>query len=503
MTTAVLLVHSHAGAQGLDAEVRIDQLHPSSAGSPFARAEAPHEQFEQGIGYALRLASEYQLAPLQTTIIGDGGDDQQLTPVAHALLGHVGASMSPLYWMNIELNLSFAAFETGQDDARLSQQVVSEGTAGIGDFRAGAHFRPLSSEAFDLSVGARVWAPTGDSDAYMGTNDKFLRFELVPAVAGEVDLLAYGCTLGIGPLFFAGRDGDRLATSCAAHFKLAPMIALGIEPHIALFSYSAASSQTASEHTPGLDQSDVVVQFEPLASAVFTFGNFGAILAGGAGFGSAPGTPKARAMFTLSWTARGERVVGEVVTDSDLDGIRDDYDACPKQAGTKARRGCPDERDVDGDGIVTADACPEQPGAYSDNPDANGCPDRDNDHIADPIDPCPTEPGEATGGCPKFARIHEGDFVITPPIRFAVGKARLSGIGKAALIEVMQTMRANANLKQVSIAIGSKRAHVALTDRRAAAILELFADQNFASSQYEVVLEPGLRAGRVTVHLVK
>lgn len=53
-------------------------------------------------------------------------------------------------------------------------------------------------------------------------------------------------------------------------------------------------------------------------------------------------------------------------------------------------------RDLDLDGSVLLDRCPQQPGPASNR----GCPpDRDGDGIYDPIDHCPSEPG-TVAGCP-------------------------------------------------------------------------------------------------------
>lgn len=83
--------------------------------------------------------------------------------------------------------------------------------------------------------------------------------------------------------------------------------------------------------------------------------------------------------------------------DQDKDGITDDKDACPAQAGTTMTNGCPDR---DNDGIADAgDHCPEVAGIAANN----GCPvpDTDSDGINDKIDKCPGIAGTAKyGGCP-------------------------------------------------------------------------------------------------------
>ncbi|MEM7574877.1 MAG: OmpA family protein [Bacteroidota bacterium] len=84
--------------------------------------------------------------------------------------------------------------------------------------------------------------------------------------------------------------------------------------------------------------------------------------------------------------------------DADGDGVADSDDDCPDVAGLVALRGCPDR---DGDGITDADdECPDVAGIASNN----GCPpmaDADGDGVADDEDRCPTEAGSAAlYGCP-------------------------------------------------------------------------------------------------------
>jgi OmpA-OmpF porin, OOP family len=85
------------------------------------------------------------------------------------------------------------------------------------------------------------------------------------------------------------------------------------------------------------------------------------------------------------------------VKDRDKDGIPDDIDQCPDQAGTALTNGCPD---TDGDGIADKDdMCPLVAGTDSNK----GCPvlDRDNDGVVDEDDKCPDVPGlKKYQGCP-------------------------------------------------------------------------------------------------------
>ncbi len=81
--------------------------------------------------------------------------------------------------------------------------------------------------------------------------------------------------------------------------------------------------------------------------------------------------------------------------DADGDGIADKDDKCPAEKGSKELMGCPDR---DGDGIADKDdQCPDQKGSK----EYQGCPDTDGDGIPDKTDACPTQKGTAAlNGCP-------------------------------------------------------------------------------------------------------
>jgi outer membrane protein OmpA-like peptidoglycan-associated protein/opacity protein-like surface antigen len=92
-----------------------------------------------------------------------------------------------------------------------------------------------------------------------------------------------------------------------------------------------------------------------------------------------------------------------LVKDTDGDGIPDSEDNCPKEAGPRENKGCPD-KDTDGDGVIDRkDKCPDKAGP----PERDGCPeeDTDKDGIVDSKDKCPNDPEDKDGfedadGCP-------------------------------------------------------------------------------------------------------
>lgn len=83
--------------------------------------------------------------------------------------------------------------------------------------------------------------------------------------------------------------------------------------------------------------------------------------------------------------------------DSDGDGLHDGEDDCDYEKGTAEHKGCPPP-DRDRDGVADAsDACPDDYGL----PALYGCPDSDGDGVADKVDVCPNEKGlKHLKGCP-------------------------------------------------------------------------------------------------------
>ncbi len=93
----------------------------------------------------------------------------------------------------------------------------------------------------------------------------------------------------------------------------------------------------------------------------------------------------------------------EMPADRDGDGVTDNNDACPDEAGLVALSGCPDK---DGDGVADGnDTCPETAGLA----EHNGCPDTDGDGLPDIKDDCPQQAGPAeNNGCPKMDNDSDG-----------------------------------------------------------------------------------------------
>ncbi|MBL7729196.1 MAG: OmpA family protein [Dinghuibacter sp.] len=160
--------------------------------------------------------------------------------------------------------------------------------------------------------------------------------------------------------------------------------------------------------------------------------------------------------------------------DTDNDGIVDDEDDCPNDAGSAALKGCPDK---DGDGIADKnDNCPDKAGVAKYNgcpvPDSDGdglndeqdkcpnqagvaryqgcpIPDGDGDGVNDEEDKCPTVAGvRSNQGCPEIKEedVKKVEFAAKN-IYFATGSAKLLAKSYKPLDEVAKILNENNGLK--------------------------------------------------------
>jgi outer membrane protein OmpA-like peptidoglycan-associated protein len=175
--------------------------------------------------------------------------------------------------------------------------------------------------------------------------------------------------------------------------------------------------------------------------------------------------------------------------DSDGDGIRDKDDKCPTVAGLAALQGCPD---ADGDGIADGDDnCPNEAGPAANN----GCPwpDTDGDGVLDKDDKCPNEAGEvALDGCPRQAPSEAvmktlNDYAKT--ILFDTGRASIKGDSEQVVDNIVAILKEYPN-SRFSIdghtdSTGSARTNQLLSERRANAVRDYLIANGIAADRLE------------------
>jgi hypothetical protein len=215
------------------AGVRIDQLQPASPESPFLRALGAHERGINTIEFAFGAHFDYGMNSFKAVSIDTAGVEKvEATPVQNALLAHVGGSITPLPWLTVDLALPIALFVGGDMTAPFNFYNVKfpkPAAFGVGDLRAGIHFRPIDKKALTFAIGARVWVPMGAGSELSFMSDRAIRAEVDFALAGEKNALRYGCTASISPLMFLGRGRRLSARRRSRCIRLRRTISLGIE----------------------------------------------------------------------------------------------------------------------------------------------------------------------------------------------------------------------------------------------------------------------------------
>jgi outer membrane protein OmpA-like peptidoglycan-associated protein len=150
-----------------------------------------------------------------------------------------------------------------------------------------------------------------------------------------------------------------------------------------------------------------------------------------------------------------KRNFGCPVKDRDKDGVVDAKDKCPDEPGPAERDGCP-EKDTDKDGIVDEkDKCPEAAEDKDNFEDEDGCPDPDNDKdgIADEKDKCPNEPETKNGyqdddGCPDEVPVAIKKFTgVIKGITFRRNSADIKASSFPLLKEAVKVFRDNPDLR--------------------------------------------------------
>jgi outer membrane protein OmpA-like peptidoglycan-associated protein len=166
-----------------------------------------------------------------------------------------------------------------------------------------------------------------------------------------------------------------------------------------------------------------------------------------------------------------------VSADQDGDGVADSDDKCVDKPedkdGHEDGDGCPD-LDDDGDGVPDAtDACPKLAGKEA----TKGCPDQDGDGVADPDDACPSVAGRPENkGCPTYkqVKVTEQKIEISQKIFFAFGTTKILPRSDPLLDEVAQALKDRAGIcvrvEGHTDNKGNREQNMVLSEGRAAAV---------------------------------
>jgi OOP family OmpA-OmpF porin len=449
LTSLVSLSAAGVRAQGTASGFAIDRFEPSERGSEWFVLDTL--DLRGRVRPAVGVVGDYALKPL---VFYDQNGNEAQALVKRQLFLHLGASLVLFDRLRVGINLPVAALVQGESGSvgDVTYDVAEGGQ--IGDLRFSADVRLLGAYRGPLSVSAGVslWAPTGSPDAYTG--DGKVRLSPHANLAGELSMFAYAARFGLN---YRAQDGELAGAHFGSDFSwgvsggvrlLAGQLLLGPE----LYGTTTFKDAFGKRTTP----------FEGVLGAHYRIQDFRVGAGAGPGFTEGLGSPKLRIVASVEWVpGSGDEPKPQQPgrTDSDGDGIYDDEDACPKEAGAPSddplKHGCP-VHDRDADRIVDElDACPEAPGAATDDPKTNGCPDTDGDGILDPPDACPRAKGPkhadpAKNGCPP-ARIEEGQIRILEQVQFKHDSAEILPVSEPILKAVLGILNEHAEITRISV----------------------------------------------------
>lgn len=175
--------------------------------------------------------------------------------------------------------------------------------------------------------------------------------------------------------------------------------------------------------------------------------------------------------------------------DSDGDGIRDLDDACPDEPGIPELNGCPNP-DSDGDGVPDdEDDCPNLPGKV----ELRGCPDTDGDGVRDIDDRCPAEAGPATNrGCPEpEPEVIERLEFAAQAIEFEFASSKLKLTSHDELDEIAEILKEwknyNIKIEGHTDSVGSEESNQVLSQKRAESAAAYLISKGIAAERIEAI----------------
>jgi OmpA-OmpF porin, OOP family len=383
---ATLLLASVALAQpaGLpEFELERLELNPNGRGSLLM---GTGELLPTG-AFRLSLLGQYENDPLVMY-----RDDNRLgSVVKDRVTAHLLAAWAPLQWLELGAQVPLVVWQGGED---LSAQGVGKlERTGLSTPTAYARVGLLAQRReapLDLALELGVGLPVGSANTL--SKDPQVRFSPRVMAGRRFGWLRAGVDVGmlVRPSVILGDEGD-VRDELGNEFRLGAVLATtggGLRGELNARAVLPVTREPSS--------------LELLAGLRYPLGElFEAYALGGPGFGDTPGTPTFRVLLGVAFAGGEQR-------DDDHDGVRNEEDACPKEAGPAERKGCP-WKDADGDGVEDKeDKCPKEPGPA----ELMGCPERDadGDGIENGEDACPKEAGPAERkGCP--VRDMDGDGI--------------------------------------------------------------------------------------------
>lgn len=524
---AALGLVSLPGAASAQDELAVNRFEPAPAGDRFFGLESAYVAGDPG--FHMSLTADYASNPL--ALSKKLGVSRSYAIVSDQLHLHVGLGVALWERLLVHASMPFALYQSGDDPEFGGVVYASPSSAELGDLRLGARAR-LLGEMYDpiqLSLSGQLWVPTGGAFA----GDKGVRGMPKLILGGDLaDRVVW--SFGFGADLRQDQELAGIAQGTMLRWDAGAGVLLGDDKQI----------QIGPEMMTAITLDDIRrknTNAEILLGARYRFHDrLEGGIAAGPGLTPGLGTPDARMVAQISYSPATRRPLA----DTDLDGVPDRDDQCPKEAappGGGSPLGCPPPPppaptapvDSDGDGVPDdVDACPTEAAPESANPDKPGCPappppDGDGDGVADPQDACPTVPGvdgpdpatrgcpgdtdgdgvrddldacpqergvqdadPTKNGCPGSVRVSGDEIVILQQVLFQTGTATIDPASSGLLDEVASALKDHPEITKVEV-----QGH---TDSRGAAALNTRLSQERAQAVADALATRGVAKERLT-----
>ncbi len=483
---SVLLAATALAGDGLAQGFTLDRFQPSPAGDRFFDVQGGDPGGH--LAPRLMILGDYAYRPL--VLYRNNGDDEVGTVVSSRLLLHLGGSLALWNRLWISASMPLALLTDGKSQTTGTFGVSSPSGAAAGDLRFGLRLRLLGEvdSLANLSIGGYIYVPTGSENKMAGDGSVHVAPSVI--LAGENSDIAYAVNAGVNirkkdRLAFVDTElGSEMTFGAGFAFLMSDKtIQLGPE----LYGTTAMVGKDSF--------SKATTNMEALLGLRIRLGSLVLGAAAGPGITQGLGTPTLRAVASLAYVPLPEKPLPppppkpRPPRDRDKDGIADKIDACPDEPGVRTddpeTNGCPPPPpDRDGDGILDRDdACPDLKGVRSDDPTQNGCPpDTDGDGIRDDVDACPNEKGKPNddptkNGCPTSVRVTEQEIIILEQVQFKTASAVIMKESDDLLTQVANVLAEHPEIVRIEVqghtdSRGGKKYNLKLSERRAAAVVK-------------------------------
>jgi len=468
----------------------------------------------------------------------DATDTKLFKVVEYQLAMDVMGQVSFFDWLSVGLDIPVMLTSRGDappKDAqgRLLDPTIPDRVSGtsLGDVRLGikaALFRTTGG-GFGLGLAEDLSFPTATKTNFAGDSGVTSTTRIIGDFAGHGWQAALNVGFRLKKKEFIGRQeaGHQLLYGLGV---AVPVLCGTLDLIGTIEGRTSLAKPFQSKYDNGLDL---------MGGLRLSLGEFLLTAAGGAGALHGYGSPSAQATLGVFYAPKMDR---GCVSDRDKDGIADEKDRCPDEAGSEALDGCPDR---DGDRVADLDdACPDEPGPADRRgcplkdrdgdgiPDEQdrcpdvaglaeflGCPDRDGDKIpdsedrcpdkagvkafqgcadsdgdgiADPDDQCPDVPGvpEERGCPPSKVKVTAEKIEILEQVHFETGKAVIRPESFDLLRNVASVLKAHPEIEQIEV-----QGH---TDNRGGQASNMRLSQKRAEAVRAFLIQEGVEASRLT-----